>query len=50
MRISALVRGEDKATVLEQLGVKPILIRDLDDSEVIRKAAGVNDGETLFII
>jgi len=41
--ISALVRGEDKATVLESKGVTPILFEDLDQSDVLQKAASEHD-------
>lgn len=43
LEISALVRGDEKAKVLKEHGVNPILIRDLYDSEVIQRAASEND-------
>ncbi|RFU29850.1 hypothetical protein B7463_g6514, partial [Scytalidium lignicola] len=41
--ISALVRDEDKAKVLIEKGVKPILFKSLDESEVLKKAASEHD-------
>ncbi|GIJ88497.1 hypothetical protein Asppvi_007421 [Aspergillus pseudoviridinutans] len=43
VKISALVRGEDKAVVLNQLGVQPIVVSDYGDFETIRKAAREHD-------
>ena len=43
MEISAIVRGEDRAKVLKELGVKPYLISSLDDSEAVAKAASEHD-------
>lgn len=45
LSISALVRGKDKAKKLEALGVKPVLINDLNDVEVIKKAASEHDSK-----
>jgi uncharacterized protein YbjT (DUF2867 family) len=42
--ISVLVRGEDKARALEAKGVKTILFKGFDDSEVIKQAASQHDG------
>ena len=41
--ISVLVRGKDKASVLESKGVRTILFEGFDDSEVIKKAASEHD-------
>jgi uroporphyrinogen-III synthase len=46
LEISALVRGEDKAKVLREHGVTPILFRDLDDAEVITRAASEHDSKS----
>jgi hypothetical protein len=43
-----LVKGEDKAAVLKQLGVQPILVPDYNDLETIRKAARENDSESVL--
>lgn len=44
LKISALVRTQAQADKLSQIGVTPILIKDLDDTETITKAASENDG------
>jgi uroporphyrinogen-III synthase len=49
VKISALVRGEDKAAVLNQLGIQPIVVPDYDDLETFRKAARENDGESIYV-
>jgi len=43
--ISVLVRGEDKAQVLLDKGVTPILFNSLDESDVLQKAASEHDGK-----
>ncbi|KAJ9656576.1 hypothetical protein H2201_008509 [Coniosporium apollinis] len=43
LSISAIVRGEDKAAQLADLGVKPIVIKSLDDLDAIRVAASLHD-------
>lgn len=43
LQISALVRRQDQADKLSQLGVAPILFKDLDDFEAIRRAASEHD-------
>jgi hypothetical protein len=45
LEISALVRGEDKAKILEEHGINPIQFRDLDDSEALTKAASQHDSK-----
>jgi hypothetical protein len=49
LQISALVRGEDKAKVLKEHAVNPILFRDLDDSEAITRAASDHDSKDSLI-
>jgi hypothetical protein len=44
LHISALVRNEAHAKRISELGVTPILFKNLDDVEVIRKAASESDG------
>ncbi|KAF7175466.1 hypothetical protein CNMCM7691_008567 [Aspergillus felis] len=43
LKISALVKGEDKADALKQLGVQPIVVPDYNNLETIREAARGND-------
>ena len=45
LEISALVRGEDKAKILEKRGVNPIQFRDLGDSEALTEAASQHDSK-----
>jgi hypothetical protein len=49
LQISALVRSEEQAKRLTELGVTPILFTDLNDVEVIQKAASEHDGEYIFL-
>ena len=48
LQISALVRSEEQAKRFTGIGVTPILFTDLDDVEVIQKAASEHDGEFLL--
>jgi nucleoside-diphosphate-sugar epimerase len=41
--ITVLVRGEDKAKALEELGVKTVTFKDLDEVELLRTVAGQHD-------
>lgn len=43
--ISALVRGEAQVQKVKELGVNLVQIKDLDDTEVIQKAASEHDGD-----
>ncbi|KAI9821020.1 MAG: hypothetical protein M1827_003753 [Pycnora praestabilis] len=43
LQTSVLVRREDQAKLLAEKGVNPILIKDLDDVDVIRRAASEHD-------
>jgi hypothetical protein len=49
LQISALVRSEEQAKRLIEIGVTPILFTDLNDAEVIQKAASKHDGECSFL-
>jgi hypothetical protein len=42
--ISCLVRGEDKARILESQGVKPILFNSLDETDILAEVASKHDG------
>jgi uncharacterized protein YbjT (DUF2867 family) len=48
LQISVLVRSEEQAKRFTELGVTPILFTDLNDVEVIQKAASEHDGEFLL--
>ncbi len=43
LSISVLVRRQAEADVLAAKGVRPILFKDLDESDVLRKAASEHD-------
>jgi putative NADH-flavin reductase len=43
LQISATVRRQDQANLFREKGVKPILIKDLEDSEALTNAAREHD-------
>lgn len=43
MEVSVIVRGQERANVLQEHGVKPYLIGSLDDTEAVTKAASEHD-------
>lgn len=48
--ISALVRNEEQAAILQKVGVTPVLFSGLDDLETNRRAAAQNDGVLHLVI
>ena len=46
--ISALVRGEDKAKILAEKGVNPILFHSLDETDILQQVASEHDGMYYF--
>lgn len=45
--ITCVVRGEDKAKALANLGVNTLLFNGLDDTDVLAKAASEHDGKLI---
>lgn len=48
-KISALVRGEEKARILKEKGIRPVLFDDLDATEQLEDIASDYDGKVPFL-
>ncbi len=47
--ITCVVRGEDKAKALANLGINTLLVNGLDDTDVLAKAASEHDGKLTIL-